>query len=250
MPGLAAQIPATLASFGFEWDGPVSLQSARADSYAEAFHELQAMGRCYACRCSRSRIEAAQAADPAAEPVYPGTCRGDPDAASAAHAVRFRIEDGDGVVGFDDRYQGAVRQDCRREAGDFVVRRRDGPFAYHLAIVVDDERDGVSEVVRGTDLLSSTPRQILLQRTLGFRTPDYAHLPLLAEPDGRKLSKSRRALALDSKDAPRQLWQALVWLEQAPPAALARAPVREIWDWAMANWRPERLRGVSERRLD
>jgi glutamyl-Q tRNA(Asp) synthetase len=152
-------------------------------------------------------------------------------------------------VTFEDAYQGPMRQDCRRESGDFVIRRRDGPFAYHLAVVVDDEMQGVTEVVRGADLLASTPRQILLQRALGFRTPSYGHLPLLTEPDGRKLAKSRRAIALDPRDAPRQLLRTLEWIGQEPPAELAGAPVREIWTWALANWKPERIRGVRERRL-
>ena len=129
------------------------------------------------------------------------------------------------------------------------MQRRDGPAAYHLAVVVDDERQMVTEVVRGADLLSSTPRQILLQRALGFRTPGYGHLTVLTEPDGRKLAKSRRAIPLDARSAPRQLWLVLEWLEQAPPPELASAPLKEIWAWAIPNWRPEGLKGHRERRL-
>ncbi len=116
-------------------------------------------------------------------------------------------------------------------------------------MVVDDARIGVTEVVRGADLLSSTPRQILLQRALGLPTPSYGHLPVLTESDGRKLAKSRRALPLAAEAAPQQLWQVLSWLEQSPPPELARTPVREIWAWAIPNWKPERLVGVRERRL-
>lgn len=130
------------------------------------------------------------------------------------------------------------------------MRRRDGCAAYHLATVVDDESHGVTEVVRGADLLSSTPRQLLLQQALGFRTPRYGHLPLLTEPDGTKLAKSRRSVALDADEAPRQLVCVLRWLNQEPPAALERARVRDVWDWAIASWRPERFRGLRERRLD
>jgi len=146
-------------------------------------------------------------------------------------------------------FQGRVRQDCRREAGDFVVRRRDGCFAYHLAVVVDDARSGVTEVVRGADLLTSTPRQVLLQRALGLPTPRYGHLPVLTEPDGRKLAKSRRALPLSHEAAPQDLWQVLALLGQSPPTALAHAPVREIWAWAIPHWKPDRIAGVRERRL-
>jgi len=194
-------------------------------------------------------LAAAQMAEPASEPVYPGTCRKDPGAGAGAHAVRFAIAADEPPVEFEDAIQGPYRQDCRLEAGDFIVRRRDGPFAYHLAVVVDDERQGVTEVIRGADLLSSTPRQILLQRRLGFRTPRYGHLPVLTEPDGRKLAKSRRSLPLALDAAPRQLWQVLQWLGQAPPPGLARASVREIWQWAIPSWNPGRLAGRLEWRL-
>jgi len=250
IPGLASQFQRTLENFGFEWHGITHFQSDRIDTYAAAVTALQAGGRTYPCRCSRAAIAAAQVADPASEPVYAGTCRGDPAAGSQPHALRFCIDPDDAVIEFEDAFQGPVRQDCRREAGDFVIQRRDGPFAYHLTVVVDDERQGVTEVVRGADLLSSTPRQILLQRYLGLRTPHYGHLPVLTEPDGRKLAKSRRAVPLEARDAPQQLCQVLNWLEQAPPAALSRAPVREIWAWAIANWRPERLEGRREQRLE
>ena len=184
------------------------------------------------------------------EPIYPGTCRRDPSAAQGPHALRFAIAADQPVVAFDDAFQGRYRQDCRREAGDFVIRRRDGQIAYHLATVVDDAAQGVNEVVRGADLLSSTPRQILLQRALGSPTPRYGHLMLLTEPDGRKLAKSRRAVPLDAAVASTQLWQVLAWLEQEPPRELAAAPVKSIWDWAIPNWRPERLEGRRERRLE
>ena len=194
-------------------------------------------------------LAAAQTAEPDSEPLYPGTCRDDPDAGNGPHALRFAIDLGEAPVEFEDDFQGHWQQDCGREAGDFVIWRRDGCAAYHLAVVVDDDRQGVTEVVRGADLLTSTPRQILLQRALGLRTPRYGHLPLLTEPDGQKLAKSRRAVPLDPREAPRQLWQVLQWLAQAPPPELATAPVHEIWGWAIPNWRPERIAGHRERRL-
>ena len=248
-PEFSDQIPEILAAFGFEWDGSIYFQSDRIDDYRQALASLQDAGHCYPCHCSRSVLAAAQVADPASEPIYPGTCRQKSVTASGPHALRFAIDALQAPVEFDDEFQGACRQDCRLEAGDFIVQRRDGPAAYHLAVVVDDERQGVTEVVRGADLLSSTPRQILLQRALGYRTPHYGHLPVLTEPDGQKLAKSRRAVPLDARAAPRQLWQVLEWLEQAPPPELAKAPVREIWAWAIPNWRPERLEGHRERRL-
>ena len=237
-----------LESFGFEWDGKVEFQSNRIDRYAEALTRLATSGRCYACRCSRSRL-AAVPVEPGDEPVYPGTCRNVPDASRVPHAIRFRIDERAADIRFNDRLQGAIRENCRRQVGDFVIRRRDGYFAYHLAVVVDDDTQGVTEVVRGCDLLTSTPRQILLQRALGLRTPQYAHLPLLTEADGRKLAKSRHAVALDPGRAAATLWAALGWLGQEPPAPLKRATVRELWDWAIPNWRPERLAGCRELRL-
>jgi glutamyl-Q tRNA(Asp) synthetase len=248
IPGLADEFQRTLEIFGFEWDGNASFQSDRIDLYRDSLLALERAGLCYPCRCGRSML-AALAPEPGTEPVYPGTCRNDPAAGSSLHALRFRIDPGQPPVEFVDELQGPFRQDCQREAGDFVVRRRDGQFAYHLAVVVDDELQGVTEVVRGSDLLTSTPRQILLQRALGYRPQRYAHLPLLTEPDGCKLAKSRRAVPLDPRDAAPQLWQVLNWLEQAPPAALARAAVAEVWGWALAHWRPDRLAGCRERRL-
>lgn len=249
LPGLADQFQATLARFGFEWDGNVYFQTDRIHRYADALASLRSRDLVYACRCSRSQIASVQAADPASEPVYPGTCRHDAGAGTTPHALRFAIDADEAPVEFDDMFQGGCRQDCRRDAGDFVVRRRDGQAAYHLAVVVDDADAGVTEVVRGADLLTSTPRQILLQRQLGLATPRYGHLPVLTEPDGHKLAKSRRAVPLAPDQVPLQLWQVLQWLEQAPPAELAGAPVRELWAWAIPNWRPARLAGLSERRL-
>ena len=237
-----------LDGFGFEWDGIVDFQSRRTDFYAAALARLQHANHCFACRCSRTQL-AAQSADPAAEPVYPGTCRDDPAATRSPHALRYRIAARQPVVEFEDALQGTIRQDCRHEAGDFVIRRRDGQYAYHLAVVVDDELQGVTEVVRGADLLSSTPRQILLQRSLGFRTPAYAHLPLLTEPDGRKLAKSRRSAPLAPDRAASQLWEVLSWLRQEPPEALKRAGTAELWRWALENWRPARIAGLREVRL-
>lgn len=247
---MSGEFQKTLLRFGFEWDGNVSLQSTRTGRYREALASIEVAGRSYACRCSRSILSASQVAEPGSEPVYPGTCRHDPAAAQGPHAVRFAIDASQIPIEFDDVFQGQNRQDCRRDAGDFVIRRRDGQAAYHLATVVDDAEHGVNEVVRGADLLSSTPRQMLLQQVLGLPVPRYGHLPLLTEPDGRKLAKSRRSIPLEIESASRQLWQTLVWLEQAPPPELAAAPVKSLWDWAIPNWRPERLKGRHERRLE
>jgi glutamyl-Q tRNA(Asp) synthetase len=249
-PALSDEFQETLLQFGFEWDGNVWFQSTRTERYREALAAIEVSGHSYACRCSRSVLSASQVSEPGSEPVYPGTCRHDPTAGQGPHAIRFAIDADQAPIEFDDAYQGHYREDCRRDAGDFVIRRRDGQAAYHLATVVDDSDFGVNEVVRGADLLSSTPRQLLLQQALGLPAPRYGHLPLLTEPDGRKLAKSRRAVPLAIDGASRQLWQFQVWLEQAPPPELAAAPVKSLWDWAIPNWRPNRLEGRRERRLE
>lgn len=246
--GQADEFLKVLEGFGFEWDGTVEFQSRRSDLYQAALARLCDAGLCYPCRCSRALL-AASLAEAGAEPVYPGTCRDDPSAGAGEHALRYRIAEAEPPVTFEDLLQGSVIEDCRRDAGDFVIRRRDGYFAYHLAVVVDDALQGISEVVRGADLLSSTPCQILLHRSLGYRTPAYAHLPLLTEPDGRKLAKSRRSVPLDPAKAADQLWNVLNWLGQDPPAPLAHARVAEIWDWAIAHWQPAKIVGQREVRL-
>jgi glutamyl-Q tRNA(Asp) synthetase len=153
--------------------------------------------------------------------------------------MRVRVDNA--VIAFEDLLQGRIEQNLAREVGDFVVRRADGIFAYQLAVVVDDFEQSVTDVVRGADLLASTPRQILLQRLLGHPTPRYMHLPVAVNQYGEKLSKQTLAAPLTLSEAPVRLWQALRFLGQEPPAELAAGRIAEIWNWALANWRTERL---------
>jgi glutamyl-Q tRNA(Asp) synthetase len=245
VPGAAGRILATLEAFGFEWDGSVLYQSDRGDVYSAALERLTRLGRAYPCACTRSDLEDAPRG-PTGEAVYPGTCRAGARPSTLPYAFRFRTDQDSQPIVFTDEYQGEILQDVSRDVGDFVVRRRDGFFAYQLAVVVDDAAQGVTEVVRGCDLLDNTPRQIQLQRALGLPTPAYAHLPLVVEAEGAKLAKSRRALPLDSAGPAVQLVLALSLLGQDPPAGLARASIREVWDWALPNWRPAALRGLRE----
>lgn len=241
IPGMSAEILRTLETFGFEWQGQVERQSGRLDLYRAALARLQDAGRTYECSCSRRDVASALTDARA----YPGTCRNGA-ARPGPTATRFRMPPG--PAGFDDRFQGGQQFDGD-EVGDVVVRRRDGVFAYHLAVVVDDAAQGVDSVVRGADLLASTPWHVALQSALGLPRPEYGHLPLVVEPDGAKLAKSRRSVPLDPHAAPGQLWQALTLLRQQPPRRLAGAPLREIWSWALAHWSPERLCGRREVRL-
>jgi glutamyl-Q tRNA(Asp) synthetase len=241
--GAAGRILATLEQFGFAWDGPVEYQSRRTAHYEAAIARLTEQGLAFECSCSRSQLaRLRQAGD--GEPVYPGTCRRGARPTGLPTALRFNSGEPGRVTRFLDRLQGPFGQDVAREVGDFVIRRRDGIAAYQLAVVVDDAAQGITEVVRGSDLLDNTPRQILLQQALGLPTPDYCHLPLLVEPDGSKLAKRERAVALDAGQAPALLWQALRLLRQSPPEGLQRARLAELWDWALAHWTLEPLRGV------
>jgi glutamyl-Q tRNA(Asp) synthetase len=198
VPGSAEEILATLQRYGLQWDGDVVWQSQRTALYERALATLRERGLVYDCACSRAELQRAASAPLGREPVYPGTCRDRLPPGRAARAIRFRAPDE--VIAFDDLLRGRVEENVARETGDFVVRRADGLFAYQLAVVVDDEEQGVTQVVRGGDLLSSTARQIALQRALGYRTPEYAHLPLVLNADGTKLGKRDAALPLPSLD--------------------------------------------------
>ncbi len=241
VPGAADAILRTLTAFGFEWDGPIVYQNHRAAAYSFALERLRRDGRVYECSCSRSEIEAATR-PPAVEYPYPGTCRDGARHPERATATRFRTMPGE--VGFVDALQGLVTQDVNAATGDFVLRRRDGYFAYQLAVVVDDADLGVTEVVRGADLLGNTPRQIALQQALGFPSPGYAHLPLAVDRTGAKLSKSSQSVAVDPAKPGEGLWKTLDFLKQSPPVALKGAPLNELWPWALAHWSLWPLRGL------
>ncbi|WP_407351398.1 tRNA glutamyl-Q(34) synthetase GluQRS [Luteimonas sp. R10] len=206
----------SLHAFGLAPDGEVLRQSARGSVYRAALDRLLAAGDAFICHCSRSGLSAGRGVHHA---CLPGALRTDP-------SVRMRVPAGTRIV-FDDLLQGRVAQDLHAEVGDFVLRRADGCWAYQLAVVVDDAAQGITDVVRGADLLDSTPRQIFLQHGLGLPTPRYAHLPLALDADGRKLSKSLAAVPVDDDDplpALRAAWRAL---GQAPSAvAAAGTPAR------------------------
>lgn len=235
VPGAADDILTTLDAFGFEWEGEVLWQSTRHEAYGEALGRLKADGLAYACACSRKEIAelaGQQAIDGGL--VYPGTCRLGMRAGRAARAWRLQVDSADIV--FEDRLQGCISQQLERDVGDFVLLRADGLFAYQLAVTVDDHFQGISDIVRGADLLASTPRQICLQRCLGYAMPSYAHLPVASNAAGEKLSKQTLAPALDRGRAAELLVKALIFLGQPAPLELCRASVAEVWAWAHENW--------------
>jgi glutamyl-Q tRNA(Asp) synthetase len=199
--GSAEEILSALRRYGLEWDGEVVHQSQRIGLYEQALATLRARGLAYDCACSRAELQRAASAPLGAEPVYPGTCRNGLPPGRIARAVRFRVPPG--TVAFDDALCGRIEEDVAQQTGDFVIKRADGPFAYQLAVVVDDAEQGVTQVVRGRDLLSSTARQIALQRALDLPTASYAHLPLVLNADGTKLGKRDGALPLPTLDEQR-----------------------------------------------
>lgn len=235
VPGADRAIIADLARFGLEWDGDIVWQSQRGDRYQAALDRLRAMGLVYPCACSRKEIAdstTVRARDGALR--YPGTCRG--GLAPGREARAWRVRTTPGEICFDDALQGRVCEDIEHEVGDFVLLRADGVWAYQLAVVVDDAEQGVTEIVRGADLLDSTPRQLFLQQLLGYRRPDYLHLPVAGNQAGEKLSKQTLALAVAEQPAPQALTDALAFLGHALPRELRGAPVRVQLECGLANW--------------
>lgn len=245
-PQFAHEILATLSAFGFVWDGEVLVQSQRSLRYQAALNQLAARNLTYACACSRKEI-ADSALSGIDGPVYPGTCR-DKSLPRGGHAVRVRTTQAE--IRFADRVQGECCQVLERDIGDFVLMRRDGLFAYQLAVVIDDADQGVTHVVRGADLLDSTARQIYLQRLLGLRTPRYLHVPVVTNAAGQKLSKQTLAPAIGATDACELLRHALAHLGQKiPPEATCATPpsllAAAIQYWDVATIPKQRARYIS-----
>lgn len=239
VPGIADDMLATLEKLGFQWDGEVVYQSRRTGYYREAADELVRRGLAYACGCTRSEIAQIASAPHEEGLVYPGLCRDGLPADKAERALRVKVYDD--VISFEDGIMGRYSQHLSASCGDFVIHRADGPYAYHLAVVVDDAAAGVNQLVRGADLLGSTPRQIYLQRIFQYRTPGYYHLPLVTGPDGAKLSKRDNAVSLAAgrdlaKEGSALLVSALRFLGQAPPPILKGAPPAEVLAWGAANF--------------
>ncbi len=236
-PGASDEIIRTLDGFGFEWDGEILYQSHRHEAYEEALARLADRNVLYPCGCTRKEI-----ADAGLEglegPIYPGTCRKQLPPGHAARA--FRVLTDDRSVSFRDRICGDLSQRLSTESGDFVVRRADGLFAYQLAVVVDDALQQINQVVRGADLLNSTPRQIYLQRLLDLPRTNYAHLPLVLDAEGKKLSKQTRAHPVNRKEPLPALLAALHFLKQLPPPE-PLGNLAEFWEWSLSVWDLERL---------
>jgi len=236
-PGCADEIKRTLETLGLAWDGPVEYQSRRLSLYEDVLRDLARRGLTFDCYCTRrSRTDGENGR-------CAGTCRDQPPGSGAA-AVRFRVCETESVS-FADRFQGPCSFDMR-ELGDIVIRRRDQVVAYQLAVVVDDAEQAVTDIVRGADLLPSTAWQLLLQRALDLPAPRYAHLPVVVEPDGAKLAKSRRSIPVDPLAGGRPLVEALNLLCQMPPSELWGEPPHTVLSWAIQHWDPATLERVQK----
>ncbi len=234
VPGASEGILRTLENYHLFWDGPVLYQSQRSEAYAAALTQLAAADHSYPCGCTRREISAASP-----NHIYPGTCRNGLPPGRQARALRVYCDEQD--LCFDDNLQGRRCQRLGRDIGDFIVKRADGLYAYHLATTLDDAFQQVTEVVRGADLLDATFPQLHLQQLLGLPRPSYLHLPVAVTTEGKKLSKQTRAPAIDNFPPAEMLSRALTFLAHPPPAELHSAPPAEQLDWAIAHWQPQRL---------
>ncbi|MDD2540956.1 MAG: tRNA glutamyl-Q(34) synthetase GluQRS, partial [Desulfuromonadaceae bacterium] len=238
--GMADDIMRTLESFGLFWDGDVACQSRHQEEYQHVFAVLQQAGVVYPCGCSRKEIARSTSAPHIEDDCIPysGSCRWGMKADSVIRSWRVRVPEEE--ICFSDMRKGRICQKLPTTSGDFVLRRSDGAFAYQLAVVVDDYLAGVNQVVRGEDLLGSTPRQMYLQRLLGYPQPDYCHLPLVVGPDGLKLSKRdhliSHQLGTVADREPALLLAVLRFLGQDPPQELAGYPCAAILEWGIAHW--------------
>ncbi len=221
--GSARRIISDLGRLGLEPDGPVLYQSSRLEAYQHAVDRLLGKGLAYPCACSRKDLPASG--------IYPGTCRNGIPEGKNPRSIRFRVDTGS--VQFTDKLQGLISDSPAGISGDFIIRRADGLFAYQLAVVVDDDFQAVTQVVRGADLLDSTTRQICLQEALGFESPDYMHLPVALAADGKKLSKRLEADPVKHQDPGFAVERALRFLGQKPPTGLA---LDILWKWALEHW--------------
>jgi len=227
-----------LEAYGMYWDEEIIYQSQRNEYYEAALDLLTTQNDTYGCACTRKEInKTITTRNPVS--IYPGTCRDGIAKGKTARSIRIRTNNTE--VSFIDVVQGRFSQCLGRDVGDFIIKRADNLFAYQLAVVVDDELQGITEVVRGSDMLDSTPRQIFLQQRLKYFTPDYVHIPLAANPDGCKLSKQAMAPAVNVTEPRPTLIKAFNFLGQQVPNELSNANIESIWEWAIENWSVKKI---------
>jgi glutamyl-Q tRNA(Asp) synthetase len=234
--GAADLILLQLQALGLQWDDEVLYQSSRLDAYGQALDRLTDSGLCFACDCTRGRIQAIGA-------VYDGHCRQRSIELAKQSKAKFaiRLKTSESLVSFEDQIQGEFQQNIRRDCGDFVIKRKDKLCAYQLAVVVDDAYQNITHVVRGHDLLDSTPRQIYLQQQLGAPQPSYAHFPVAADIHGEKLSKQHFAAAIDTNSAVEYLTLAMKFLGLDPSHADPKSTPASILIWGAKQWDIQRV---------
>lgn len=233
--GSDKEILETLEAFGFEWDGEIIYQSGQNEHYENALQQLISRSLVFPCTCTRKQLTCSN------NSTYPGTCRNRPFPDEGEHALRLLAKDIN--IKFSDIVMGKQSQNIAQQCGDFVIKRRDGLFAYQLAVVVDDAVQNITEIVRGSDLLDSTPRQIYIQQLLGYQTPAYCHLPLAVDSNGDKISKSEGAARVDVNNKEKLMCRVLEFLGQSPPLDLADSDVDDIWKWSIDNWNVDKVPG-------
>lgn len=241
--GAASAILQSLEDHGLHWDGEIVYQSQRSDAYQSCLDALVRSGFAYPCICSRQDLAALGG-------IYNGRCRTQIPATDQICSLRLKLYDlpdriTPDLIQFEDLIQGTQTQNLRTQAGDQILKRRDGFYAYQLAVVVDDIAQGITHIIRGSDLLEVTGRQLFLFGLLGAPLPQFGHVPLAIQPNGQKLSKQNYAKAIQGKFANRNLWNGLAFLGQDPPAELAEVSIFDLLDWAVRHWRREAVCGLS-----
>lgn len=235
-PHAAHQILTILDAYQLHWDGEVRYQSQRSEAYQQVLEQLIHQNKVFPCACSRKQLNGT---------LHNGVCQlADHFRLNNDYAWRFAI--GSGECAFDDQLQGHYCESLERDIGDFVVKRRDGPWSYQLAVVADDADQNITHVVRGIDLIDSTLRQQQLQQALDYPIPQYAHIPVALENNGQKLSKQNLATALQPDDSGNTLWDALLWLKQAPPPELRNQGNATVLQWAIQHWNLGALMGIRD----
>lgn len=233
--GAADLILKSLEDHQLFWDGPILYQSHRHEAYEYCLGELQKKEWVYACDCSRQDLQLTQG-------IYSGRCRTRQSEIQTPFSLRLKLYDlpdyhSDEIIIFEDLIQGRQIQNLRTHAGDIILKRRDGFYAYQLAVVLDDIEQAITRVIRGSDLLDVTARQIFFFQLLNKSAPVFGHLPLALMPNGQKLSKQNQAPALDSKKAAENIWHALVFLGQDPPGDSRSSPIAGLLEWGIKNWK-------------
>ena len=239
IPGIDKLILDQLERLGLFWDETVVYQSQRHELYQDAIDRLEYLNCIFPCACSRKDLS---------EKSYPGTCRKGIKTGNSGRAIRIKTNNNE--IGMDDQLQGYYAQLLESEVGDFIIKRSDGFYADHLAVVVDDAEQKVTDIVRGVDLLDSTPRQVYLQRLLEVNTPSYLHLPIAVDKTGRKISKTNKAESINANNPGTTLFAVLNFLGQAPPVDIMDSDVESLLNWSIQNWDINSIPKQKEIKID